>query len=81
FHCQPDSLPPASPVLTSTRFDDAGYCQLDPVTAPEILRGADDQSEMGVTRTLYVAQRGANLVIRLTEYLRFGLEAGYIDAS
>jgi hypothetical protein len=81
FHCQPDSVPPASPVLTSTRFDDAGYCQLDPVTAPEILRGADDQSEMGVTRTLYVAQRGANLVIRLTEYLRFGLEAGYIDAS
>jgi hypothetical protein len=81
FHCQPEGSAPAAPILSSRRFDDPGYCQLDVITPGVILAGADDQSEMGVTHQLYVPQRGANLLIRLAEYLRFGLEAGYIDAS
>ena len=40
-----------------------------------IRRGADDESEMGVTHLLYAPQREANLLIRLDEYLRFGLAA------
>jgi hypothetical protein len=81
YQCQPDGSPPATPILTSTRFGDPGYCQLDVTTPGAILTGADNQSEMGVTHQLYVPQRGANLLIRLAEYLRFGLEAGYIYAS
>ena len=40
------------------------------------LRGADDESEMGVFHDVFAPQREDNLNIRLQEYLRFGLEAG-----
>jgi hypothetical protein len=81
FHCQPDTTPPEVPTLTSTRFGEPGYCQIDVVTPDAIRRGADDESEMGVTHGLFTPQREANLRIRLTEYLRFGLEAGFSYAT
>jgi hypothetical protein len=81
FHCRPDTTPPEVPTLTSTRFGDPGYCQIDVVTPDAIRRGADDESEMGVTHGLFTPQREANLRIRLTEYLRFGLEAGFSYAT
>jgi hypothetical protein len=47
----------------------------------EIRTGAEDQSEMGAMRDLYVPQREAHLRARLGEYLRFGLEAGIFYVS
>ena len=44
-------------------------------------RGADDESEMGVTHLLFTPQRESNLLLRLDEYLRFGLEAGFFYAT
>lgn len=88
FRCQPaipDGTPPAAaellahrvaPAFTSLRYGDPGYCQLTRSCPPEIRRGADDESEMGVFSSLQQAQREDNLRIRLEEYLRFGLEAG-----
>ncbi len=36
---------------------------------------------MGVTHELYQPQRETNLRIRLDEYLRYGLEAGFFYAT
>jgi hypothetical protein len=69
------------PHFTSLRYGDPGYAQLR-VSAPDaIRRGADDEGEMGVTHYLHQPQRETNLRMRLDEYLRFGLEAGFIYAS
>jgi len=64
------------PAFTSIQFDQAAYGQLSLSCAKEILRGADDEAEMGVFHDLYQPQREQNLRLRLREYLRFGLEAG-----
>jgi hypothetical protein len=80
YRCQPQS-PSIRPRFTSLRFGDPGYAQLRPGTPGEVRRGADDESEMGVTHYLYTPQRETNLRIRVEEYLRFGLEAGPIYAS
>ena len=69
------------PHFTSLNYSDAGYCQLRPVTSAKIRQGAHDESEMGVMHDLYQPQRETNLRVRLEEYLRFGLEAGFIYAS
>jgi hypothetical protein len=84
YHCQPASDTDAAgvrPVFTSLRYGDPGYCQLSQRCAPEILMGADDESEMGAFHDLFQPQRLTNLRIRLDEYLRFGLEAGVIFAT
>jgi hypothetical protein len=86
YRCQPDpSDPPAArlaakPRFTSLRFGDPAYLQLSQTSAAGIRRGADDEAEMGVTHLLYTPQREANLLLRLDEYLRFGLEAGFFYA-
>jgi hypothetical protein len=69
------------PRFTSMRFGDPAYLQLSTATPDAIRRGADDESEMGVTHQLYVPQRESNLLLRFDEYLRFGLEAGYFYAT
>jgi hypothetical protein len=69
------------PDFTSLRFADPGHCQLRASTVDEIRRGADNESEMGVGNHLFAPQREANLLVRLDEYLRFGLEAGIFYAS
>src|SRR5205823_5756329 len=80
FRCAPDPDAPAgvqqatTPHFTSMRFGDPAYAQLRVSTPDAIRRGADDQSEMGVTHRLFTPQREANLLLRLDEYLRFGLE-------
>jgi hypothetical protein len=77
--CQPAGVTNAArvrPVLTSQRFPDAAYGQLDHRSAHEIRRGADDESEMGVFQHLYQPQRIAYLEARLHDYLRLGFELG-----
>ena len=65
----------------SDRFGTPEYGQLSLRSAPEILRGADDESEMGGYHDLHGTRRETNLRVRLDEYLRFGLEAGIFYAS
>jgi hypothetical protein len=66
---------------TSLRYGDPGYMQLRRSTHAAIRTGASDESEMGVTHELYQPQRETNLRIRLDEYLRYGLEAGFFYAT
>jgi hypothetical protein len=69
------------PQFNSTRYGKPAYGQLADTTADEIIRGADDESEMGVFHDLYQPQRAANLQTRLDEYTPAGTEAGIIYAS
>jgi hypothetical protein len=55
--------------------------QLRRATHPAIRTGASDESEMGATHELYQPQRETNLRVRLDEYLRYGLEAGFFYAT
>jgi hypothetical protein len=64
------------PVFTSLTYGKPAYSQLSPACPVEIFAGAEDNSEMGVFRTLQQPQREKNLLAVLEEYLRFGLEAG-----
>ena len=61
----------------SLSYGDPDYAQLTRRTPEEIRTGAEDGSEMGVFHDLFAPQREENLGIRLDEYLRFGLEAGF----
>lgn len=64
------------PSFTSTRYGEPGYMQLRQ-TCPSVIRtGAEDGAEMGGFNALKQAQREANLLASLDEYLRFGLAAG-----
>ncbi|MBJ6762758.1 hypothetical protein JGU66_18495 [Myxococcaceae bacterium JPH2] len=88
FRCQPEYAENAAtdvkaeeerrvwPVFTSLRYGDPGYCQLLVDADDGIRRGASDEGEMGVFHHLQQPQREANLRASLTDYLRFGLEAG-----
>lgn len=83
YHCQPDiSLPqePARvrPRFNSLRYGKAAYCQLALDCPAEILRGADDESEMGAFHDLFQPQRTANLRARLDEYAPAAFEAGIL---
>ena len=69
------------PLMNSARYGRPDYCQLASYCAPEIVRGADDESEMGVFHDLFQPQRGANLRARLDEYLPAGMDAGTINAT
>jgi hypothetical protein len=69
------------PHHTSLRYGDAGYAQLRRSTHPAVRTGSSDESEMGVTHELFQPQRETNLRLRLDEYLRFGLEAGFFYAT
>ncbi|MEL6194800.1 MAG: hypothetical protein AAFR66_22255, partial [Bacteroidota bacterium] len=84
YRCQPTNLqdaPRVRPILNSKEYGDPSYGQLSLHTADEIAKGSDDESEMGLFHHLYQPQRINNLQIRLSEYLRFGLEAGIFFES
>jgi hypothetical protein len=66
------------PRFLSRRFGEPDYCRLAPSCPPEILRGADDESEMGVYHDLYEPQRAANLRARLDEYSPAITDAGLV---
>jgi hypothetical protein len=82
YHCVPDAAHPTIvPHFTSLRYGDPAYGQLRRSTSSAIREGADDGGEMGVLHALMQPQRETNLRIRLDEYLRFGLEAGFFYMS
>lgn len=67
-----------TPLFTSTRYGDPGYGQLGRSCAEEIRTGGENGAEMGAFNFLLQPQREANLRASLSDYLRFGLEAGII---
>jgi hypothetical protein len=69
------------PDFDSMRYGAPAYCRLAPSCAPEIVTGADDDSEMGVFHDLYAPQRAASLRARLNEYTPAGTDTGIIYAS
>lgn len=87
YRCAPHPEDPpgvrrsTTPRFTSMRYGDPAYLQLEAGTPAAIRTGADDESEMGVTHLLYAPQRESNLLLRLDEYLRFDLDAGYFYAT
>jgi hypothetical protein len=95
YHCQPDLVVKAAPderaaeeeiertrpEFTSVRYGTPGYCQLTETCASEIMRGAEDESELGVFHDLFQPQRAENLRARLREYSPAGMDAGVIYAS
>ncbi|WP_433305761.1 hypothetical protein ACQP2F_18945 [Actinoplanes sp. CA-030573] len=88
YHCQPDlalaTVPPSAgrrarlvvsrltPRFDAVRYGTPGYCRLAPSGAEQVVRGADDQSEMGVFHDLFTPWRLAGLRARLDEYLPAG---------
>ncbi|HZJ62228.1 MAG TPA: hypothetical protein VFD36_01795 [Kofleriaceae bacterium] len=62
------------PQFTSVRYGKPGYAQLGRGCAPEIVRGADDESEMGAFHDLFQPQREANLRARLDEFTPAGMD-------
>jgi hypothetical protein len=79
YRCQ--SSPGVTPVFTSLRYGDPGYCQLRRSSPDQIWRGASDNAEMGALHELFEPQRETNLLVALDEYLRFALQAGIFYAT
>ncbi len=69
------------PRFTSLRYGEPGYGQLAPTCAPEVARGADDESEMGAFHDLFQPQRAANLAARLDEFVPAGMTIGTFYAT
>ncbi|MBS0150800.1 MAG: hypothetical protein JSR31_07640 [Nitrospira sp.] len=69
------------PSFTSRQHGMATYCQLSASCRSEIVRGAEDEGELGIFHDLHHPQRLANLEGRLNEYIPAGMEAGVILAS
>jgi len=57
-----------APIFESTRYGLPSYPRLGPTCPPEIVRGADDESEMGALHDLYAPQRMASLRTRLEQF-------------
>jgi hypothetical protein len=84
YRCVPPGVatgPAVTPVFSSLRFGDPGYCQLRRTCPDEIWRGASDGAEMGAYHDLAEPQRETNLLVALDEYLRFALQAGIFYAT
>jgi hypothetical protein len=69
------------PAFTSRHDGHPGYLQLADAAPDQIRLGAEEGDEMGLFFGLYSARREANLVYRVNEFLRIGLEAGIIHAT
>jgi hypothetical protein len=69
------------PHFESVRYGQPAYGRLSRFCADEIVRGAEDESEMGVFHDLYQPQRGISLKVRLNEYIPAGMDVGVIFSS
>jgi hypothetical protein len=77
----PTPLEVLRPEFVSTRYGDPGYAQLNLQCPPEIARGAEDESEMGVFHDLYQPQRTANLQARLDEFTPVTMKSAILFAT
>lgn len=69
------------PQFTSEHYGTPGYAQLGAHCAAEIVRGADDDSEMGAYHDLFQPQRAANLRARLAQFTPAGMHVGLLFAN
>jgi hypothetical protein len=69
------------PEFVSRRYGRPTYARLALACAPEIVRGASDESELGVFHDLFEPQRSASLRARLDEYTPAVASADIIFAS
>jgi hypothetical protein len=69
------------PHFESVRYGQPAYGRLSRFSADEIVRGAEDDSEMGVFHDLYQPQRSTSLKVRLDEYIPAGTNVGVIFSS
>jgi hypothetical protein len=69
------------PQFTTECYGLPGYAQLGANCAPEIARGADDDSEMGAWHDLFQPQRAANLSARLNQFTPAGMHVGVLFAN
>ena len=67
-----------APQFIARRYGKPDYARLAQSCPPEITRGAEDESEMGVYHDLYNPQRADNLRARLAEFVPADAEAGVI---
>jgi hypothetical protein len=70
-----------APEYVDEAYGQPAYLQLSDNGPVEIATGAEDGSDMGVWSHLKQPQRGANLRLRLEEYLPFGLSAALIHVT
>ena len=66
------------PRFESVRYGTPQYCRLGDTCAPEITRGADDESELGAFHDLFQPQRQTNLEARLAEFSPAGSDAAIV---
>lgn len=69
------------PVFVSRRYGDPEYARLADHSDPAVLRGAHDESEMGVFHDLYTPQRMARLRDMLREFVPADAEVGVIPVT
>ena len=69
------------PVFRSTRYGSPNYARLSDGNPEELLRGAHDESEIGVFHDLFQPQRLANLRARLEEFVPAATDAGILFAD
>ena len=69
------------PQFTSEHYGTQAYAQLGTGCAQEIVRGADDESEMGVYHDLFQPQRAVNLRTRLSQSTPAGMHVGLFFAN
>lgn len=69
------------PIFRSARYGSPDYARLSDSCAVEVLRGAHDESEMGVFHDLFQAQRLALLEARLEEFVPAATDAGVLFAD
>jgi len=67
--------------FTSRRFGDPGYAQLSDTAPAEVVRGAENRSEMGVFSGLLGPIKLDDLKAKVTEFMPFGLIAQFINES
>jgi hypothetical protein len=79
--CVPQGGDFFEPELVSRRYGDAAYGQLRKSARAELLKGASDESELGVFHDQYEPLREANLRNCLDDFIRVGLDADLVFAS
>ena len=67
--------------FVSRRFGDPGFAQLSEAVPPEILRGAENGSEMGAFSGLLGPIKLDDLKAKVNEFMPFGLIAQYINET
>ncbi|MGP3999976.1 hypothetical protein [Streptomyces sp. 8N706] len=86
YHCQPDPVGAGDaqrvrPVFAGERYGTPAYGRLARGCAPEIVRGAEDRSELGAFHNLFQPQREDNLRARLDAYCPAGTDAGILHVT